>query len=137
MKQDDVKEGEPIFPAPPTRPKDLEFEMNRRVYVYARGWSKTSTDSGIARLGGFGESVDPRYSANVQIEPMDKVWIPSQDSHDEKKHKGQWKQETTVKSVFVITQPPAFSVTTLNTSVSLPSLHGNRRSDGTCSTAPS
>ncbi|KIP10197.1 hypothetical protein PHLGIDRAFT_22411 [Phlebiopsis gigantea 11061_1 CR5-6] len=118
MKQDDIKEGEPIFPAPPTLPKDLEFEMNRRVYVYARGWSRTSDDSAIARLGGFGESIVPQYSANVQFEPMDKVWIPSQDSHDEKKRKGQWKQETTVKSVFVITQPPAFSTTTINTSYS-------------------
>lgn len=117
MKMDDTKEGETIFPAPPLHPKELEFELNRLLSIRARAWSRSSSDSGIANLGGFGSNVDPQFYSQVQVESLDKVWIPSQDAHDEKKHKGQWKQEATFKSSFTITHPPSFQTQTLGLNV--------------------
>lgn len=124
MKMDDTKEGETIFPAPPLHPKELEFELNRSISIRAHSWTRSSSDSGIANLGGFGPSMDPRIYAIVQVETADKVWIPSQDSHDEKKHKGQWKQEAMFKSSFTINHPPAFQAQTLGLHVSIPYLLG-------------
>lgn len=120
MKMDDLKEGEPLFPAPPLHPKGIEFGLNAAIVVRAREWSRKDNKSGLASLGGFGSSADPQYYDNVQIETSDKVWIPSRDSHDEKKHKGQWKQEVTFKSSFTLSQPPCFKIQILELRVRLP-----------------
>ena len=114
MKMDDVKEGEPIFPAPPLQAKEIEFELNRHIAVKAKGMSRKGTKSGISKLGGFGSGSDAQNFGLVQVEQPPKVWIPSQDSKDEKGGKGQWKQDVTFKSTFTITQPPAWQTQTLN-----------------------
>lgn len=113
MKMDDTKEGELIFPAPPSHPKELQFELNNTVFVRARSWSRTSSNTRVCYLGSFGPSNSPQYYDQVDVQPLEKVWLPSQDPHDEKKHKGQWKQEVTFKSVMRMTCPPSFQTDTM------------------------
>lgn len=122
MKMDDVKEGEPIFPAPPLYAKEIEFELNRHIALRAKGFSRSGTKGGISKLGGFGAGSDPQNFGQVQVDQPPKVWLPSQEEKDEKKAKGQWKQDVTFRSTFTLTQPPAWKTQTLEWHVRLPYL---------------
>ncbi|GJE88447.1 hypothetical protein PsYK624_045300 [Phanerochaete sordida] len=113
MKADEHKEDEEIFPEPPQNPKKYELKMESKIWVKAQGHTNGSSDHTVGYLAGFGESDDPHFSDAVQVQGLRKTWIPSHDSHDEKKHKGQWKQEVTFRSSFVLNCPPSFSTDTM------------------------
>ncbi|EKM51572.1 uncharacterized protein PHACADRAFT_150064 [Phanerochaete carnosa HHB-10118-sp] len=93
MKFDDHKEKDEIFPEPPQDSKKYELNMVYVNYVKARGYTE-----------GGGE----------HMQAARKVWIPSNDSHDEKKHKGQWRQEVAFRSSFILDCPPSFSTEILS-----------------------
>lgn len=130
MKFEDTPDDGPIFPEPPLDPKSVEFTLERKVAVRAgtffedESWWHT-----VQLLGGLGSSQDPHFHDNTEVIPTEKVWIPSSDSQDEKKKKGQWKQESTFKSYFTLRCPPSFHTTNMDVWVSLFVLRLLRQSD--------
>lgn len=119
MKFDDHKEDDEIFPEPPRDPKKYELKMESKIWIKSEG-NTDSSDRTVGLLGGLGESDDPHFSDGLQVQPAQKVWIPSQDAHDEKKHKGQWRQEVTFKSTFILNCPSSFKMDTMSVEVSTP-----------------
>lgn len=109
MKKDETDDDDTIFPPPPLLKKNLEFSLERVVHVQALNWNRTSSHQFVTFLGGMANDKSDVFYKDVQVIPTEKVWIPSQDAHDEKKHKGQWKQEVTFKSFISLSCPPTFS----------------------------
>ncbi|KAJ3558004.1 hypothetical protein NM688_g1165 [Phlebia brevispora] len=111
MKKDETPENQPIFPSPPLTPKGVEFTLTRAVMVRTHSWSENGRDT-VAAIGGLSpESSDPHFYDEVQIEGVEKTWIPSYG--DEKKNKGSWRQEVNFKSTFKLNCPPAFQSPTM------------------------
>ncbi|PSR74839.1 hypothetical protein PHLCEN_2v9553 [Hermanssonia centrifuga] len=107
MKREETPEGESVFPAPPLTPKGAEFRLERNVYVRTHNWATTSDGNPVAVLGGLAPTApNPKFYDHVQVEGMEKVWLPA--LGDEKKQKGSWKQEVTFRSTFMLTCPPSF-----------------------------
>ena len=123
MKFDEHKEDDEIFPEPPRDPKKYELKLTYKVWVHCENHEHTSSEDDVGFLGGLGESKDPHSADGLQVFPAKKTWIPSQDPHDEKHHKGQWKQEIMFKSSFVLNCPPSFKVEIMNVEVSLDTMH--------------
>lgn len=120
MKRDAIKKGELPFPAPPMHPKELDFWLNRVVWLRADKWTSTGTYPAVATLGNFGQRSDPELQADFKFESTDKVWIPLQnDPRDEMKQEGRWKQEVTLRSSFTLDQTPSFETDTLRVKVSI------------------
>ncbi|KIP04856.1 hypothetical protein PHLGIDRAFT_178532 [Phlebiopsis gigantea 11061_1 CR5-6] len=118
MRRDAVKEGESIFPTPPMDPKGLDFWLNRVVWLRADNWTRRGTYPEAAKLGNLGERSHAGPHANLEIEPMDKVWIPLEGvSPNERKQEGQWKQEVTIKSRFTLSQTPSFETDILKVKI--------------------
>lgn len=83
----------------------------------ANNWSNHGYSS-INSLGGLSPTPpndQPLRYEQVQVNAPEKVWLP--DLGDEKKSKGSWKQQVTVKSSFTLTCPPAFSSETMSVTV--------------------
>ena len=97
--------------------------MESNINIHALSHSTSSSDQFVAYLGGLGPDLPVKFYENVRFEHMDKVWIPSHDSHDEKKQKGQWKQEVTFKSSFVLSCAPSFDSQTMSVRVRRGSPH--------------
>lgn len=115
VERDEATTSAPIFPPVPVAPKDVELTIERSVYIRANTWSTSSTNY-VARLGGLGSGLQPAAYAPVEVEPMEKVWIPNR-SADEKKQKGVWKQEVVLKSSFALNCSPAFDADTMGQKV--------------------
>jgi hypothetical protein len=119
MKKDDVEEGERIFPAPPLHCQDVHFRMECDIFIKAKQCNSSSSDRLVAYLGGLGPNLHPQAYEGVRVEPHDKIWLPSSDSHDEKKQKGQWKQEVTLRSSFILSCAPTFQTPLMTVRVCL------------------
>ncbi|KAI0345935.1 hypothetical protein BDW22DRAFT_1353570 [Trametopsis cervina] len=109
--KEDKPPEETIFPAPPLKPHEIDFRIERNVYIRTGSWDSYSEGGFIAYLGGMGPKSSSASQSAVQVEPMEKVWIPL--NGDEKKQKGCWKQEVTFKSTFQLSCPPAFDANTM------------------------
>lgn len=116
MKRDEVEEDDVIFPPIPLLHKHLEFELSQSVSVNAQGFSSDDSDS-VAYLGGMAEDQDSEFYKDVQVLPTEKVWMPSADPHEARKHKGSWKQEVTFRSFIRLTCPPTFQTDNLSVEV--------------------
>ncbi|KIP04855.1 hypothetical protein PHLGIDRAFT_109000 [Phlebiopsis gigantea 11061_1 CR5-6] len=113
MKRDSRKDSQPIFPAPPSDPRELAFWITPQVEVHAQSRGVPGIFRTKIKLGGFGHSSEPGYNADVQVERIEREWVPLRDSPDEKKSLGQWRQEVTFKSRFTVKAPPTFTTETL------------------------
>ncbi|KAI0683446.1 hypothetical protein BC835DRAFT_1423249 [Cytidiella melzeri] len=113
MKPEDKSAGETIFPTPPSKPEQLNFRIERYVFIRARGWTAAGEDDFAVPLGG-GDARTPLQAPvydPVGVLTTDKVWIPTEG--DEKHEKGRWKQEVVFKSYFRLNCPPAFHSETM------------------------
>lgn len=110
---DGTAEVETIFPAPPSKPQDIDFRLVRHVFLRANTWTENGNGK-LASLGGLGSGGVPSEHLAVQL--LDKVWVP--ESGDEKKQKGRWKQEVEIQSVFTLTCAPSFATDTMKVDVS-------------------
>ena len=106
---------QPIFPEPPSNPRELDFWFTPEVAVYAGKMGRPGISRTKNKLGGFGHVSEPGWNASVQIERLEKVWIPPQDLQ---KGLGQWRQEITFKSSFTLEGTPTITTTTLSLWVS-------------------
>jgi hypothetical protein len=120
-KRDDSPSDKPIFPAPPHTPDLVKFELQNCAYISVYGLTHTSTDHFVAYVGGMGSEVSRAAQEGVQVEVMDKVWIPSEQGNEKGHEKGQWQQEVLFKSVIWLACPPSFSSPTMGISVRCPS----------------
>lgn len=111
MKFDDHKEEETIFPEPSHDPKKYELKLEAKVWTKAKSQTNNGT-SNTGVFGGLGDCNYPRFYENIQVEPVQKVWIPSPE-HGEKAQKGRWKQEVLFRSSFLLRCAPSFSAETL------------------------
>ncbi|KAI0087523.1 hypothetical protein BDY19DRAFT_954117 [Irpex rosettiformis] len=113
MKRDEKSSNEPIFPAPPLGPQEVDFFLESDVWIKAKSWDATRRGDFTAQLGGLGpQKLSP--TDPVHIEAPEKVWIPA----DEKSEKGRWIQEVTFKSSIRLSCAPSFSSETMMLSVS-------------------
>lgn len=119
MHREDMPDNEPIFPVPPHNASELEFKLMRKVEIHAQGWKEKESQK-VAFLGGLGSDSGGHSEDAPRVEVFDGVWIPDtgHGKHDEKRHKGSWRQEARFKSTFVLTCPPSFTSKTLSVSVS-------------------
>ena len=119
MKQEDTPTDQPIFPAPPNHPRNVEFNLSRQVMIRTHSWTEYGNNT-VAVLGGFSPSApanQPNWYDQVQVETTENVWLP--DLGDEKKNRGSWKQQITFRSNFTLTCPPTFSSNTMSILVRL------------------
>ncbi|KAI0087767.1 hypothetical protein BDY19DRAFT_994662 [Irpex rosettiformis] len=110
MHLDDTPKDEPIFPAPPTKPGEVELVLKRDMFLKAHGWAESSTGVDVQNLGGLGEELSLDQYSRVQVRPFENVWIPGE------KDKGQWKQEATITTWFRLTSPPTFDTSHMSIS---------------------
>lgn len=117
MKHEDTPEDKPIFPAPPTRPRDVTFELRREVRIAAKHWTATSGDT-VTSVGGMGTSFTP-----CEADVAEKVWKPvgdgqgPSDSKGPVGGKGTWLQETMFRSTILLKCPPSFDFETIGVEV--------------------
>lgn len=117
MKHGDTPTDEPIFPAPPLNPETIELHLVRYVKLRARSWTEDGHDQ-IASLGGLGDDAHIARHA-VLVDDREKVWapLPGQDTVEEKKQKGSWKQQVTFRSSLSLACPPSFQSENMSVSV--------------------
>ncbi|KAI0688328.1 hypothetical protein BC835DRAFT_1373087 [Cytidiella melzeri] len=121
--KDDSPSDKPIFPAPPLTPDALEFCLEQRVYICANGHESTSSDHLVCYVGGMGPSLPATVYKAVEVEVMDKEWLPSVSDQKKTHCKGQWKQEVIFKSSMQYTCPPTFTFQTMAVTVCLTEWH--------------
>ena len=117
-KQDDWPADKPIFPSPPLTPDLVDFRLQRRVHISTYQLAATSADHFVSYIGGLGTGLSEVVYNNVQVDVVDNVWIPSVGGDEKTQQKGQWKQEVTFRSSFVLNCPPSFSTDTMTVEVS-------------------
>lgn len=113
----DEKEDATIFPPLPSLKSDLDFRLMQVVNLKADAWSNTADRVFCGHLGGMAARKGPAFYEGVEVLRTAKVWIPLSEGHDEKKSRGQWKQEVTFTSSFTLTCPPGFETETLTVKV--------------------
>ncbi|KAI0345946.1 hypothetical protein BDW22DRAFT_1353585 [Trametopsis cervina] len=114
MHRDDTpSDGEPIFPAPPLKPSELEFKLERDMHVKARAWAASSEGAFVQYLGGLGPDLPLTEYERVRVQRAENVWVPSE------KDKGAWRQEATIRSFFELTCPPSFDSSTMSVNYQL------------------
>ncbi|THH28249.1 hypothetical protein EUX98_g5935 [Antrodiella citrinella] len=111
----DENPAEDLFPAPPTHPNQVEFQVRRYVTLRARLASDRREDHFADLAGmcknGTGEGVE------VHVNP--RRWIPAKEDHDSDSagsnddRKGKWLQETIMRGTFVLNFPPGFETENL------------------------
>lgn len=116
VKLDDSPSDE-IFPAPPTKPEAVMFYLDRDVGLSVSTWTASSHGNFVCNLGGFGAGSTATRAKDVDVQVMDKVWIPAYG--DEKKQKGSWKREVTFASHIYLNCPPTFYSQLMSFTVSL------------------
>lgn len=109
----------PIFPAPPLTPDLLDFRVERKVHLSAYPISASSSEHFVCYVGGLGPDLPDAVYKTVQVEAMEKVWIPCGHGDEKGGQKGQWKQEVTFRSFIRLSCPPSFGTTTMGVSVRL------------------
>ncbi len=117
MAQEDTPLEQPIFPAPPTSPRDLELNLVRHVTLRENSWTSYDDDP-VNGIGGFSPAPpddQTLWYEQVQVDAPEKVWLP--DLGDEKENRGSWKQQVNFKSSFTLTCPPTFSSETMSFTV--------------------
>ncbi|TCD61739.1 hypothetical protein EIP91_007988 [Steccherinum ochraceum] len=101
-KAEDQSSSEPMFPAPPTNPSEIDWRVNRHVYIRT-GIHSEGREDHYQDLGGMGKG---STGQGVNVHVNERRWMPTEsDDHD---HAGSWLQETTMQGVFVVTFPPGF-----------------------------
>lgn len=116
MQRQDTPEQGPMFPAPPTDPRDIDFKLTARITVRA-GMREERWREEVGMLGGLGRPDAPAVlDETPHVEVHDKVWIPA-DGSDEKSQKGAWKQQVTFTSSFTLRCPPSFTLRTIDLDV--------------------
>jgi hypothetical protein len=117
MKADDKPSNEPIFPAPPEQPRQVEFGIERDVFISVTYWKSNRKNNHVSYLGGLGPEgplpVVDQVPAQVNV--MDKAWIPNDGR--EKETRGRWKQEVIFRSSFTLRCPPSFDSETMRVNV--------------------
>jgi len=93
------------FPAPPSKPQDIDFMLERILRIEPQGGRKVAANvvSCVSRLGGMGPGqVVLRNGGPVQAEVTDRTWLPSYGNPQ----KGSWRQEVKFQSCFRLICPP-------------------------------
>ena len=120
MRREDTPTTEPIFPAPPYSPKDVDIRLMREVTIQAGrfNWRETGHDK-VTDLGGFGGAFN-QGPEQPQVEILDNVWVPAngEDKSEDEKQRGSWKQEVIFRSTVTFKCPPSFSTKTMTVGVS-------------------
>jgi hypothetical protein len=124
MKFSDKSSDEQIFPAPPEKPDQIDFRIERDVFVRAKDWKSNRKNNRVSYLGGLGpDGSAPEVDQEpVQVDGNNKVWIPNEGG--EKEAKGHWKQEVVFKSSFKLRCPPSFDSETMRVNVSRVTMFG-------------
>jgi len=103
MKHGEISAAKPIWPAPPTTPQEVRFELRRNVHVRTRHLNWQGSQK-VTSLGGFNGS-----AGTVEVSTQDPEWVPS----DTDGSRGKWKQSTSFSSTFTLTCPPTFNFPSL------------------------
>lgn len=96
---DDQTSSEPLFPAPPTHPNEIDFRLNRHVFLRS-GLHSAGHEDHIADLGGMGKH---STGQGVTVHVNERKWMPKADEDE-----GSWLQESTMQGALVLTHSPGF-----------------------------
>lgn len=116
-----VDDPGPVFPVPPTRAKDVTFEL---MQVTRTAGTKQSPDPLVveklhSRLGGLGGNVPPILPEKIpEVLLVDRTWQPS----DDRATYGTWRQEVTFRSVFRLSCAPSLATPIMKVQVCRPAL---------------
>ena len=104
---------EPVFPAPPTHPHEVELMLRSQTRVSSRFRSAESTDD-VFKVGGMGVEDKSGGTSGVEVVVRPREWLPSPDNNE----KGSWKQETNMRSILNLRCTPTFSYPIMSLDVS-------------------
>ncbi|KAJ3488296.1 hypothetical protein NLI96_g2951 [Meripilus lineatus] len=103
----DESDAERVFPVPPILPKEVELSLRRQVYITARRWAATDSET-VAPVGSMGKSASSETRDEV-VKTYEKRWVPC----DKDNQTGSWRQQSEMQSTIELKWSPSFSTPNL------------------------